>query len=223
MKDHLLSAALRTPATLHLAACDPDWATLIQLVGPCGLPADSVREPFEALVRAITYQQLHGKAAESILNRFLARFPDTAFPDARQILALPETEMRSCGLSASKIIAIRDLADKSLAGIVPTRMEALLLDDEVLIERLTSIRGVGRWTVEMLLIFTLLRPDVWPIDDFGVREGWRAIKGLPAQFKPREMLALGEAWRPYRSTAAWYLWRAADLWKVHQRTQKQAS
>jgi DNA-3-methyladenine glycosylase II len=213
---------LQTPAARHLASCDPDWATLIGLVGTCALDAGdkerSQREPWEALVRSIAYQQLHGKAAETILGRFLARFPDTPFPSAQQILSTEPEVMRACGFSASKVAAIREIADKTLAGVVPTRAQAVTLSDEELIARITTVRGVGRWTVEMLLIFTLSRPDVLPVDDFGVREGWRAIKGLPLQLKPKEMAALGEAWGPYRSTAAWYLWRAADLYKLHLRT-----
>ncbi|GAA5157956.1 DNA-3-methyladenine glycosylase 2 family protein [Viridibacterium curvum] len=219
-----MSTALDTPAARHLAACDPDWATLISLVGTCALDAStserSNREPYEALVRSIAYQQLHGKAAETILGRFLARFPDTPFPAPAQVLACDVADMRACGFSASKVAAIREIADKTLVGVVPTRAEATTLSDEELIARITTLRGVGRWTVEMLLIFTLGRPDIWPVDDFGVREGWRAIKGLPEQLKPRDMLILGEALRPYRSTAAWYLWRAADLYKAHLRAQK---
>ena len=173
-----MTAALQTPAALHLTGTDPDWATLIALVGPCALDADaanerSTREPYEALVRSIAYQQLHGKAAETILGRFLTRFPDTSFPDAAQVLATDATVMRACGFSASKVAAIHEIANKTLAGVVPTRAEAITLTDEELIARITTLRGVGRWTVEILLIFTLSRPDVLPVDDFGVREGWR--------------------------------------------------
>ncbi|MFT3736488.1 MAG: DNA-3-methyladenine glycosylase [Rhodocyclaceae bacterium] len=216
-----MTSPLDTPAAQHLASTDPDWATLIALVGPCVLDAGdkerSTREPYEALVRSIAYQQLHGKAAETILGRFLARFPDIPFPSPAQVLACDVADMRACGFSASKVAAIREIADKTLAGVVPTRAEAITLSDEELIARITTLRGVGRWTVEMLLIFTLGRADVLPVDDFGVREGWRAIKGLPQQLKPKEMALLGERWAPYRSTAAWYLWRAADLYKAHLR------
>ena len=122
--------------------------------------------------------------------------------------------MRGCGLSGSKVAAIRDIAEKSVGGLVPTRKAAARLSDETLIERLVQIRGVGRWTVEMLLIFTLGRPDVLPVDDFGVREGWRVATDADTQLKPKELAAIGEAWAPWRSIAAWYLWRAADAAKA---------
>jgi DNA-3-methyladenine glycosylase II len=121
--------------------------------------------------------------------------------------------MRGCGFSQSKVAAIRDIAEKSAGGLVPTREGCARLSDTELIERLVAIRGVGRWTVEMLLIFTLGRPDVLPVDDFGVREGWKVAAGLEAQPKPKELALIGEAWAPWRSIAAWYLWRAADAAK----------
>jgi DNA-3-methyladenine glycosylase II len=122
--------------------------------------------------------------------------------------------LRGCGFSGSKIAAIRDIAARRLDGTVPDHETAALLEDGALIERLTTIRGVGRWTVEMLLIFTFGRPDILPVDDFGVREGWRCIQNLAVQPRPKALAALGEAWAPYRSTAAWYLWRAADEGKL---------
>ena len=196
-------------AIAHLSAADPALAALIERVGPCGLTIES-REPYEALVRAISHQQLHARAAEAILGRFIALFPGASFPAPDDVLAADEAAMRACGLSGSKILALRDIARHTLNGTVPTAAAAVPLGDAALIERLTEIRGVGRWTVEMLLIFTLGRPDVLPVDDFGIRDGWRLLQKLPAQPKPRELAAIGEAWSPYRSTAAWYLWRAAD-------------
>ncbi len=193
----------------HLAAADPDMAALVERIGPCGL-AVLPREPYEALVRAISHQQLHGRAAEMILGRFIALHPGVPFPTPEQVLATDVDAMRGCGLSGSKAAAIRDIAAHALSGTVPTAAAAAAIPDAALIERLVVIRGVGRWTVEMLLIFSLGRPDILPVDDFGVREGWRRIKGLAAQPRPRELAAIGEAWAPHRSTAAWYLWRAAD-------------
>lgn len=196
-------------ATRHLATVDPAMAALIRRVGRCGY-APEKREPFEALVRAITHQQLHGAAARTILARFLAMHPGAAFPSPQQILSTDEAAMRACGLSRNKIAAIRDIAIKATEGVVPSRRAALRLPDAELIERLTVIRGVGRWTVEMMLMFNLGRMDILPVDDFGVREGYRRLHGMAAQPKPRELAAIGELWSPWRSVASWYLWRAAD-------------
>jgi DNA-3-methyladenine glycosylase II len=193
-----------------LAALDDDWARLVARVGPCTLEPHSQREPYEALVRAIAYQQLHARAAEAILGRLIASYPDNAFPQPQQILSTSDEAIRACGFSASKIRAIKGIAAAALEGSIPTSAVAATMSDEELIRQLVMLRGVGRWTVEMLLIFTLGRPDVLPVDDFGVREGWRKLKGLPAQPKPRELAELGKAWSPYRSAAAWYLWRAVD-------------
>lgn len=192
-----------------LAGLDPDWARLIRIIGPYNLKQHVLREPYEALVRAIAYQQLHGRAAEAILGRLTAQFPDISFPQPQDILALDDTKLRGCGFSASKIVAIKGIATATLEGRVPTAAVARTMGDEELIEQLVTLRGVGRWTVEMLLIFTLGRPDVLPVDDFGVREGWRKLKGLSAQPRPRELALIGERWSPYRTTAAWYLWQAA--------------
>jgi DNA-3-methyladenine glycosylase II len=196
-------------AVRHLSR-DPKFRALIRRVGPCGLRPERRRGPYEALLRAISHQQLHGRAAEAIFARFLALYTCDGFPGPELVLATELAAMRSCGFSASKIAAIRDIAEKALDGTVPLRAACARVSDDELIERLTSIRGVGRWTVEMLLIFTLGRPDVLPVDDFGVREGYRMLHRLEKQPKPKELAAIGEAWAPYRSTATWYLWRAAD-------------
>lgn len=209
-----LSEALRTPANEHLVACDPAWFGLICKVGACGLVSNAertLRSPYEALMRSVAYQQIHGRAADAILGRFLAHFPGQVFPEPAAVLALDEAVMRACGFSAAKTATMRGIAQGCLDGIVPTRAEADRLSDEELIARLSSLRGVGRWTVEMLLMFTLLRPDVLPIDDFGVREGWKVLKGLERQPRPRELAEIGLPWAPYRSTAARYLWRAVEL------------
>ena len=198
-------------ATTFLAGLDPDWAWLIGAVGPCRLEPKPESEPYQALIRAIAHQQLHGKAAETILGRFYALHPGKKFPAPEDILVLDDASLRACGFSAAKTLAIRDVALKRLEGVVPTRRQAQKLSDDELIERLTTIRGVGRWTVEMLLMFNLGRPDILPVDDFGVREGWRVLKKLQAQPKPTELKVIGEAWSPHRSAAAWYLWRASEL------------
>ncbi len=196
-------------AATHLAAADPAFATLIARIGPC-TATPKPREPFEALVRAIAHQQLHSRAAEAILTRMAALHPGDAFPQPEQLAATPAGTLRACGFSGSKIAAIQDICARTLDGTVPTMQAAATLSDDELIRRLVVIRGVGRWTVEMVLISTLGRPDVLPVDDFGVREGWRRIKQLDVQPRPKELAAIGEAWAPWRSTAAWYLWRASD-------------
>jgi DNA-3-methyladenine glycosylase II len=200
-------------ARAHLTQADPVLGGVIRETGPCGLKHDRTREPYAALISAVAHQQLHARAAEAILGR-LATLAGAPVPEPAILLSLSEPDLRSCGFSGSKILALRDIAARTLDGTVPTRRAASRLSDAVLIERLCALRGIGRWTVEMLLIFTLGRPDVFPVDDFGVREGYRLIHGLETQPKPRDFAVIGEAYAPYRSTAAWYLWRAADLGKA---------
>jgi DNA-3-methyladenine glycosylase II len=199
-----------TLARRHLGAAEPAFVPLIKRIGPCRLKPEPAREPFEALLRAIAHQQLHARAAEAILGRFLALYPEACFPQPAQILLTDVMALKGCGWSENKIAAIHDLCRRARDGPVPTRRAATRLDDAALIERLTSVRGIGRWTVEMLLIFNLGRPDVLPIDDFGVQEGYRILHGRDARPKPKALAAIGACWAPYRSTAAWYLWRAAD-------------
>ena len=201
------------PEALKHLRRDPVLNSVIRQIGPCTLRPVK-REPYEALVRAIAHQQVHGRAAEAILGRFIALYPGHDFPPAPQVLDTPAEAMRACGLSGSKVAAIRDIAEKSVGGLVPTRRAAARLEDDALIERLVAIRGVGRWTVEMLLIFTLGRQDVLPVDDFGVREGYRVATGAEAQLKPKDLAAIGQDWGPWRSIAAWYLWRTADAAKA---------
>ncbi|MEI7710053.1 MAG: DNA-3-methyladenine glycosylase 2 family protein [Rhodospirillales bacterium] len=196
-------------AVRHLSA-EPLFAALIRRVGRPRLNIERQRGPYEALMRAIAHQQLHGRAAEAILGRFCALYPGETFPSPDAVLTTDETALRGCGFSGPKIAALRDICAKTVDGTVPTRRAATRLTDAELIERLIGIRGVGRWTVEMLLIFTLGRPDVLPVDDFGVREGYRMLYGLDVQPKPRELATLGEAWAPYRSFATWYLYRAVE-------------
>ena len=172
---------------------------------------DPRRSPFESLVRAVANQQLNGEAASTILGRFQALVAGKRFPAPADLRELTDEQLRACGFSRAKIAAIRDIAAKTESGLVPTSRRIARRSDEVIIERLTEVRGVGRWTVEMLLMFQLGRPDVLPVDDFGLRNGFRLLYGLPQMPKPRALLEHGERWRPFRSTAAWYLWRVTEL------------
>ena len=158
-------------------------------------------------MRAVAYQQLHARAAESILARLLALYPDAPFPSPTQLLATDFAALRGTGLSARKVETLQGIAEGALSGLVPSRAQAATMADEELIQRLVSLRGIGRWSVEMLLIFTLERPDVLPADDFGVRSGYRRLKGLEQLPTPRELARIGTAYRPWRTVAAWYLWR----------------
>lgn len=202
----------RDSASRHLAARDSDLATLIGRVGRVGLLPDRHEQPYDALLRAIAHQQVHGRAAAAILGRFIAAASEdgASFPPPARVLALGDDAFRAAGFSAGKTAAIRDIARGAVEGVVPTRAAAARIPDALLIERLTTLRGVGRWTVEMLLIFTLGRPDVLPVDDWGVRDGYRRAKGLAVPPTPKALAALGIDWAPHRSTAAWYLWRASD-------------
>jgi DNA-3-methyladenine glycosylase II len=199
-------------AQAHLSKVCPIMRKLIRTHGPCGLVPKSKRTPFQSLVRAVAHQQLHGVAAETILRRFQDLFGGR-FPTAARVAEVTDDQLRGVGFSRAKVAAIRDIAAKTLDGTVPGSKQIKALDDEAIIERLTSVRGVGRWTVEMYLIFTLGRTDVFPADDFGVRNGYRIIRSLPELPKPKEILAYAERWRPHGTTAAWYLWRAADTFK----------
>lgn len=196
-------------AQAHLSRICPKFKVLIKRIGPRIDKPDDGRSPYARLVRAIAHQQLHGRAAETIFGRFLALFPEHDFPPPALILAQPDETLRATGFSYGKVAAIRDIALKTAEGVVPDHDEMAQLDDESLITRLVTIRGVGRWTVEMLLM-DVGRPDILPVDDFGVREGYRLLHGLQVQPKPKALAELGLPWAPYRSTAAWYLWRAAD-------------
>ncbi|TKJ88538.1 DNA-3-methyladenine glycosylase [Pseudomonas koreensis] len=198
-------------ASEFLAALDADWQRHIAAVGPCLHQAHPARDPYESLVRAIAYQQLHAKAGDAIVGRLVGLFPGQSFPRPEEILATDFERMRSCGFSAGKIATIQGIARATLDGVVPDYATALAMDDEALIERLVGLRGVGRWTVEMLLIYSLERMDILPADDFGVREGYRRLKGLEVQPTRRQMVEIGLGWRPYRTVAAWYLWRVPKL------------
>jgi DNA-3-methyladenine glycosylase II len=204
----------RESARRHLHRRDPEFRRLIRIVGTFDLVPHKRRSPFESLARAIAHQQLNGTAANTILRRFCALSPEENFPSPEKILALDPKLIRSVGFSENKVKAVRDLAEKTIAGIVPTTRKLNTLDDEEIIERLTLVRGIGRWTVEMLLIFQLGRPDVLPVDDFGVRNGLRLLQGADAMMSPKLLRSYGERWAPHRSAAAWYLWRATEVLKV---------
>jgi DNA-3-methyladenine glycosylase II len=194
-----------------LAARDPVMARLIAAAGPCTLSARMELTPFETLARAIAHQQLNGTAAERILGRFTALYTPAPFPEPALLATTPDGPLRACGFSFAKIRALRDLADKVSAGVVPDTPELHGLADQAIVERITEVRGVGPWTVEMLLIFQLGRPDVLPVSDFGVCNGFRLAYGLKGMPTPRALAEFGERWAPHRSLAAWYLWRAVDL------------
>ncbi|MCU0683439.1 MAG: methylated-DNA--[protein]-cysteine S-methyltransferase [Polyangiaceae bacterium] len=198
-------------ARRHLGAADRRLAALIERVGPLGLRARPTHSTFRALAEAIIYQQLSGRAAATIVERFRALYPGRAFPSPAEVLSTDETTLRGVGLSGAKAAAICDLARKSIEGIVPPARALGALSDDAIVERLTAVRGIGRWTVEMLLIFRLGRPDVWPVDDYGVRKGFALTFGWAALPTPRELAPSGDRLRPYRSAASWYLWRAVDL------------
>jgi 3-methyladenine DNA glycosylase/8-oxoguanine DNA glycosylase len=200
-------------ALARLRIADPTLGRAIDAIGdfPLGRDLRETKSVYAALAEAIVSQQLSGKAAATIYGRVCALFPDgRSGPKPEQILAASDAALRGAGLSGAKTRALRDLAEKSLAGDVPTLARARKLDDDALVERLTAVRGVGRWTVEMFLIFRLGRPDVLPVDDYGVRKGFALAFGLRELPKPRELAAHGERWAPYRTVASWYLWRVAD-------------
>jgi DNA-3-methyladenine glycosylase II len=204
-RGHDLVAARR-----HLARVDPGLGRWMRQLGPIEPRWHEPFSPVDALARAIIYQQLSGKAAGTIMGRVLAaigergRVSPEALRDADPVL------LRACGVSANKQAALKDLADKALSGVVPRAQELRWLDDAALIERLTAVRGIGRWTVEMMLIFRLGRPDVLPVDDLGVRKGAQRLLALPEAPKPKVLAAHGERWGPWRTLASLYLWKIAD-------------
>lgn len=197
-------------AASHVAAADPALALVIERVGPCRLEVGRMADPFQALLRAIVYQQISGRAARAIHGRLLALF-EPPHPAPEELLATPKEALRSAGLSRAKAAAAHDLAARVLDGTVPP-LEALgEMEEAEILERLTAVRGVGPWTVQMLLLFQLGRPDVLPATDLGVRKGFMYTHGLGALPAPAELMRYGERWRPFRSVASWYLWRAAEL------------
>lgn len=196
-------------ASKHLAGIDADWARLVTAVGPCTHTAKPEREPYEALARAVAHQQLHRRAAEAILLRLETLAG--SFPEPAQLLGLDDLTLRACGFSTRKIATLKAIAEGALSGLVPSRTLADQMEDEALIKQLVSLPGIGRWTVEMLLIYTLERGDVLPVDDYGVRAGYRWLKSLPELPTPKALQQAGLVLSPYRTVAAWYLWRALEL------------
>lgn len=195
----------------HLARSDPRFAALIARAKPYAPKLDVPIRPFDALAESIAYQQLNGKAAATIWGRVRALYGKRKWLDPKQVLATPDETLRACGLSRAKSAALKDLALKTLEGVVPKTGAALAaLSDEEIIARLTAVRGIGRWTVEMLLLFDLGRPDVWPVTDLGVQKGYAQTFGKRKLPTPKQLQQIGEKWRPYRSAAAWYFWRALD-------------
>ncbi len=195
----------------ELAALDPVMARIIESAGPCTMHARLETTPFESLASSIAHQQLNGAVAQRILQRFVALYAPAPFPEPAALRATDETKLRAVGFSFAKIRALHDLADKTMAGVVPASHELVELEDDHIIERLTQVRGIGPWTVHMMLMFQLGRPNVLPIDDYGVRNGFRLAYGLKGLPTPRALREFGERWQPHCSIAAWYLWRAVDL------------
>src|SRR6266567_5648565 len=194
----------------HLSVSDKRLARLISRSRRYEISPNLNVRPFDALAESIAYQQLSGKAAATIWKRVRAIFPKRKFLDPKLVLETPDEKLRAAGLSRSKVAALKDLAAKTIEGTVPTgRALAKMTDDEI-IERLIQVRGIGRWTAEMLLLFDLGRPDVWPVHDYGVRKGFAKTFGRRKLPTPKELMKFGERWRPYRSVAAWYFWRALD-------------
>ncbi len=198
-------------AIAHLSNVDATLGGVIRAVGQYTFKVDPDCAPFQTLAQAIAHQQLNGTAARTILTRFVNTCGNGVFPTPETVLATPEATLRAAGFSFAKIASLRDLAAKTISGIVPDHPALHALADDEIITRLTQVRGIGRWTVEMMLIFRLGRPDILPVDDFGVRNGFRLAYGLREMPAPMALAAFGARWGPYRSTAAWYLWRAVEL------------
>jgi DNA-3-methyladenine glycosylase II len=201
----MATADFYTKASDFLMGIDSDWKHLVQTVGPCTFTAKPEREPYEALVRAVAYQQLSTKAGDAILGKFIRLFG--AFPTPQHLIATEFDDLRSAGFSGRKIETLKAIAEGAITGLVPARETADAMSDEALIERLVTLKGIGQWTVEMMLIFTLERMDILPADDFGVTDGYRRLKKLDTAPKRKQMAEIGMVWSPYRTVASWYLWR----------------
>jgi DNA-3-methyladenine glycosylase II len=198
-------------AIAHLSQADKRLARLIERSIEFRLEIEEAQSPYEALLESITYQSISGKAAKTIFGRIKALGTNGRCPAPEEILRVRKQALRKAGLSNAKIAAVKDLARKTLEGVVPTLEDAQRMSDEALVGRLISVRGIGAWTVEMFLIFRLGRPDVLPIHDYGVQKGFALTYGKKDIPKPRELAAYGERWRPYRTVASWYMWRAVQL------------
>jgi 3-methyladenine DNA glycosylase/8-oxoguanine DNA glycosylase len=197
-------------AVRHLSERDECLRKLIAELVPFEIDVADAQSPYEVLMESIVYQSISGKAAATIFGRIKALGKNGSPPTPEEMLKIPKGKLRKAGLSGAKALAMKDLAKKAMEGIVPTHEEALSLSDEELVKRLISVRGIGAWTVEMFLIFRLGRPDVLPIHDLGVKKGWSVAYGKKHMPKPKELLKFGERWRPYRTVASWYMWRAFE-------------
>ncbi|HYO51838.1 DNA-3-methyladenine glycosylase [Archangium sp.] len=209
--ERLLPEGFTPAARRALAKADPTLGALMKRVGSFRMRVNSIQSPFLALAESIVYQQLTGKAAATIFGRVRERVGKGRRFTPEAVLAQPVESLREAGLSGAKTAALRDLAAKALEGEIPTLARARRMSDAELVEHLTKVRGIGQWTVEMLLIFRLGRPDVLPVDDYGVRKGFMRTYGLEELPRPKELLAYGERWRPWRTVASWYLWRSLEL------------
>jgi len=198
-------------ACAALSAADARLGVVIDAVGPCTLKTARMQSPYEALFESIVHQQLTGKAAATILGRVKSAFGSDAFPAPQAVLAAPDERLRGAGLSGAKTAAVKDLAAKTLDGHVPPLARLRKMSDDEIVEHLSAIRGIGRWTVEMMLIFRLGRPDVLPVHDYGVRSGFQIVYRKRALPTPKALAKHGELWRPHRTVASWYLWRAVEL------------
>ncbi|MGC2286680.1 MAG: hypothetical protein WA542_15600 [Candidatus Acidiferrum sp.] len=195
-------------AVKHLSSRDEKLKFLIAETQSFQMDDDELATPYEALLEAITHQSISGKAAATVFGRIKGLGTNGRPPTAEEMMKIRKPILRKAGLSGAKVVAMKDLAKKTIEGVVPTLQDAQKLSDEELVKRLTSVRGIGAWTVEMFLIFRLGRPDVLPIHDLGVQKGWSITYGKKHKPKPKELLAFGERWRPYRTVASWYMWRA---------------
>jgi len=200
------SSAQLIAASQFLSQIDDDWAQLVVMVGECNFEQRQDNEPYAALIRAVAYQQLHGKAGDAIFKRFLTIY-NNSFPTPMQLLATNFDHLRACGLSARKIETIQGIATATISGFVPSRAQAENMSEEELIACLTTLKGIGRWSVEILMMFTLNRLDVLPAGDFGVVQGYKRLKNLELAPSAKQMTEIAEAFSPYRTVASWYLWR----------------
>ena len=199
-------------ALTHLAASSVRMQRMLERVGPFHMQVRATPSVFAALAEAVVYQQLHGKAAATIFDRVCKLYPRSSKTiTAQGLMRIDDESLRGAGLSRNKLLALRDLAQKSIAREIPTIAQVAKLDNDTVIQQLTAVRGVGRWTVEMLLMFRLGRPDILPVDDFGIRKGYALTFGKKDMPAPRELARYGERWAPYRTVASWYLWQRANL------------
>ncbi|RKO82436.1 DNA-3-methyladenine glycosylase [Pectobacterium parmentieri] len=197
-------------AKTHLSAINTRWASVIEQIGDCRHQTAPHREPYEALMRAVAYQQLTTRAGDAMVAKLL-RVHDDVFPSPEQMLACSTDTLRQCGFSARKVDTLHGIAQGALSGLVPSLEQAAERDDDTLIQQLTSLKGIGRWTVEMFLIYSLERTDIMPLDDLGIRQGLRYVYDLPDMPKPRDLQAFSLQCQPYRTVASWYLWRSLEL------------